>query len=237
MRYLENLIPLLLKLKNQEEVIDKAVEKTVEVIKKGRIIHIFGIGHFNTICEEFFYRPGCLVCINPIFDPSTMLHNRNFKSTFLNKTEEYGKTILDKYDLREDEILYIVSYSGRDTIVIDVALEAKKKGLFITALINEQNANFPSKHSSEKNLRDVSDLTILLPGPPEDTLVSIGDVEVGPVSNILASVVLNIIFTETAEELERAGITPPVFKWPTSQKEEESNEKLIEIYKERIKSL
>lgn len=237
MRFVKSLIILLEELEKEKENLDKAVEKNVEVIKNGGIIHILGFGSFNVIPLELFFRPGILACINPIFDLNTLYPNSIYKSNYIEKLEGYGKTIIKNGDIRESDLVYIVSYTGRDIIAIDASLEIKKKGAYTVGLINKENSTKPSKHSIKKNLKDLVDLPILLPGPSDELLLTLEDktTKIGPVGNLIALVVLHHIFSESVLELEKLGIIPPVFRAPINSKNEEINEKLINIYKDRIR--
>ncbi|MGB9857031.1 MAG: sugar isomerase domain-containing protein [Dictyoglomaceae bacterium] len=239
MKYLEEVLKILPKIKDQEKEIEKAIEKIVEVIKNGGIIHIFGAGHSHILCEELFYRAGGFACINPIFDSSIMLHEGALKSSFMERLEGYGKIILDRYDLKEGEILFVISYSGRNALPIDVAIEGKRKGLFVIALTNlEYSKVFPSRHSSGKHLKDVADLIIPIPGPIGDASIELekSEIKVGPISTVVSATILHTIFVEVAERLEKEKITPPIFISANTEGAEENNEKLIKKYKERIKS-
>jgi len=239
MRFLDEILRIIPFIEEQEKEIQEASNRVVDVIKKGGIIHIFGAGHSHILCEEVFYRAGEFACINPIFDQGIMLHDGAIKSSFMERLEGYGKYILDRYDLRKGEILFIISYSGRNTLPIDIATEGKKRGLFIIALTNtEYSKLFPSRHPSKKYLKDVADLVISIPGPIGDAVIELqkSKIKVGPVSTILSAIILHSIFINAMEKLDMEGIIPPIFISANIEGSEENNAKVIEKYKERIKS-
>lgn len=239
MSLIKNLKILLEKLEEEKENLNKVVNKTVETIKNGGIIHILGFGHYNVAPLEFFFKPGLLACINPIFDISTLYVNSIYKANLLEKIEGYGRFLIKNIDIRNNDLVYIISYSGRDIIAIDSCLEAKKKGAYVIGLINKENHIKPSKHSIKKNLKDLVDLALLLPGPSDELLLELSDdknIKFSPIGNLIAMITLHQIFSETIYELERLGIIPPVFRIPINSQNEELNEKLINIYKERIKA-
>lgn len=238
MRFIKNLKILLEEIEKEEENLNKAVLKTVEVIKNGGIIHILGFGHYNVIPLEFFFKPGLLACTNPILDLNTLYVNSIYKANFLEKIEGYGRYLVKNIDIRTNDLVYIISYSGRDLIAIDSCLEAKKKGAYVIGLINKENSLKPSKHPLKKNLKDLVDLAFFLPGPSDELILSLSEdenVKFGPIGNLIAIITLHQIFSQTIYELERLGIIPPIFRVPTNSQNEDLNEKLINIYKERIR--
>ena len=238
MKYIDTLSLLLEEIKKEKEYIEKSAIKTAESIKNGGIIHILGFGHYNILSLEFFFRPGVFACINPIWDFSTSYMDGILKGNFLERIEGYGRVLINNHNLSSEDILYVISYTGRDLIAIDSALEAKKKEVYTIGLINKENSNIPSKHSSKKNLRDVCDLVIFIPGPSNDLLLSLEKDEnfrTSPVSTIISSIILHEIFYETACILERMDIIPPLFRLGSDSKEDDINRKLIKIYKDKIK--
>ncbi|ACI19431.1 sugar isomerase domain-containing protein [Dictyoglomus thermophilum] len=238
MRYLKSLISLLEELDKESNNFQKAVDKTVEAIKNGGIIHILGYGHYNVIPMELFFKPGALACINPLLDLSTLYSESIYRANYLEKNEGYGKSLIANINVKENDIFYIASYSGRDLVAIDVCLELKKKGIFTIGIINKENSAKTSKHSSKKNLKDLVDLAILVPGPSDELLLALEenrDIKVGPLGVLIPLLVINDIFTEVIYKIENIGIIPPVFRVPISSKNQEINEKLIEVYRERVR--
>lgn len=238
MRYLRSLMVLLEELEKEEENFLKAVDKTVDVIKNGGIIHILGYGHYNSVPIELFFKPGVLSCINPILDISTLYPENIYKANYLEKIEGYGKNLISNETIKENDVLYIISYTGRDFIAIDACLEAKKKGIFTIGFINKENSTKPSKHSSKKNLKDLVDLAVLIPGPSDELLLSLKEnkeVRVGNLGVLLPLLVINDILVEVIYKIEEIGIIPPVFRLTINDKNKEINQKLIDIYKEKIR--
>lgn len=238
MRYLKSLISLLEELDKESNNFQKAVDKTVEAIKNGGIIHILGYGHYNVIPMELFFKPGALACVNPLLDLSTLYSESIYKANYLEKNEGYGKSLIANINVKENDIFYIASYSGRDLVAIDVCLELKKKGIFTIGIINKENSTKTSKHSSKKNLRELVDLAILVPGPSDELLLALEenrDIKVGPLGVLILLLVINDIFTEVIYKIENMGIIPPVFRVPINNKNQEINQKLIEVYRERVR--
>ena len=84
--------------------------------------------------EEVFYRAGGLVPVNPILEPSLSLRPSAPKSTWFERLEGYAALIWENEETRPGEVVLIASTSGRNAVPIEMALEAKKRGMFVIAL-------------------------------------------------------------------------------------------------------
>src|SRR5512146_945611 len=67
-------------------------------VAKGNLIHVFGSGgHSFMGAEEFFYRAGGLVPVNPIFETGLSLPPGALRSTAIERTPGYMPGILKTY--------------------------------------------------------------------------------------------------------------------------------------------
>ena len=238
---------LLEKFKNKEEDnLKKAAKLMAESIKNDELIHVFGTGgHSYMAAEEMFYRAGGLVPINPIFDGGVTVANGAVRSTKIERTPGYAKAILDPLKLEEDgKIIIISNVYGINSVTIESALEAKKRGMTVIAITSVEHSknlpeDAPSRHFSKKNLYEIADIVLDVPVPIGDAIVDIEglDVKVAPCSTILVSFCLNALVAETIHELIKMGIDPPVWKSANSPGGDEYIKKYIDRYRKRIKYL
>lgn len=238
---------LLEKFKNKEEDnLKKAAKLMAESIKNDELIHVFGTGgHSYMAAEEMFYRAGGLVPINPIFDGGVTVANGAVRSTKVERTPGYAKAILDPLKLEEDgKIIIISNVYGINSVTIESALEAKKRGMTVIAVTSvEHSKNLPqdahSRHSSKKNLFEIADIVLDVPVPIGDAILDIEslDVKTAPCSTILVSFCLNALVAETIQTLIKMGIDPPVWKSANSLGGDEYNKKYIDKYRKRIKNM
>ena len=115
----------------QAKPIREAAEKVATCIQQGGIIHLFGCGHSHILTEEVFYRAGGLVPIRPILVEKLMLHEGAVRSSELERQNDLAVEFMEKQDIREGEIVFVLSTSGRNPVPVDVALMAKEKGLLL----------------------------------------------------------------------------------------------------------
>ncbi len=188
-------------------------------IRAGGLVHLFGAGHSALPVAEAYPKCGNIVGFHPLVELA-LYHFTNVvgsngisQFTFLEQTEGYGEAILQGHVLRAEDTMLVVSQSGINGVVMDVALGAKRRGLPVIAIVSlAQSARLAPRHSSGKRLAEVADLVI-------DNCVPFGDVTLqvpgmdepmGPASTPAAMVILNALIVETARQLVALGETPIV---------------------------
>lgn len=220
MDYFEQAQAILSRVRDQEmDVIEKAADICAQTISKGGLVHLFGTGHSRIFVEEMFPRHGSFAGFHPIVELSLTFHNSvvgangQRQAMFLEHVEGFGKIILRNFVLKEPDCFLIYSNSGVNEVVVEVAIEARKKGLPVIAVVSKDHClNSAPKHSSGKRLPDVADVTIDNCTPAGDALVKIDGLEdqVGPGSTIGGAAVTNALKVEIAERLTRMGQPPLV---------------------------
>lgn len=224
----------------QAEVIEKVSDVCTESIKDSRMLYFFGTGHSHMICEEPFYRAGGLVPVYPILEPALMLHEGAYKSTLIERADGIGKVLLDESGASKGDVLFLISNSGRNNAVVEMALEAKDKGILTVALTSlKHSRGVTSRHKSGKKLYEVTDFCIDNCGIPGDASVGYKSFnqKVGPTSTIACVLIVNTIVTNVVEKLLSSGITPPVFMSANTDEGDSFNKVLLKKYKPRIKLL
>ncbi len=204
---------------NEMGAIEKAADICANSIAGGGLVHLFGTGHSRIFVEEMFPRHGSFAGFHPIVELSLTFHNPvvgangQRQAMFLEHVEGFGKIILRNFVLKAPDSFLIFSNSGVNEVVIEVAMEAKKKGLPVIAVVSKDHClNSAPKHSSGMRLPDVADVTIDNGTPAGDALVKIDGLEdlVGPGSTIGAGVVTNALKVEIADRLTKMGQPPLV---------------------------
>ena len=141
--------------------IEQAAAWLGEALANDRGLYAFGTGHSHMMAEEIFYRAGGLAHAVPLLDTKLMLHENASQSTEVERQEGYAGTLLKRYPVVAGDVLLIASNSGRNAVPIELALAARKLGMKTVAITNFAHArDWPSRHSSGKNLAAVADLAI-----------------------------------------------------------------------------
>ena len=230
----------------EAEAIGRAAELVADAIERDELVHVIGPGgHSNMAVEEVLWRAGGLAPINAILDPGTNVIHGAKRSNIIERCPGYGIRVLDAYGLnRPGEVLIIVNAYGINSMTIDVAVEAKKRGLKTIAITSDSFAKIapqgaPSRHPSGKNLYENVDIYINNHLPVGDACISIEGMEqkMGPMSTFCNCFAIDCLMMKAAEKLIAKGITPPVWMSANMPGGDEANKALEEKYFLRVKHL
>ncbi len=202
------------------------------------VLHVFSTGHSHMIAEEFFYRAGGLIAVNPILVPFLMQHEGAVSSTKYERLSGIAEIVFSGADVRSGEPIIIASNSGINTVSIDMALIAKQNKNPVIAITSAvSSANEKSRHASGKKLFEVADVVIDTHVPKGDAVVKTGDVSTGAVSSIASLYVVQQLTVAVAQQFASNGITPPILKSANVYGGDEYNKELIKKYKNRVRPL
>ncbi|MCJ1909879.1 SIS domain-containing protein [Planococcus ruber] len=226
--------------KNESERMKQAAQKVADVIQAGGIIQLFGCGHSHILTEEVFYRAGGLVPIKPIFVEPLMLHEGAVRSSQLERKNGFANTFLEDQDFRPEDLVFVLSTSGRNPVPVDVAEAARKKGAFVIGVTSkEYSQSQTSRHVSGNYLFDSVDLVIDNYSVVGDAVLNYDKVKVpfGPTSTVVGAVILNAIFADAIQRMADSGFEPPIFLSGNVDGADRHNQLLIDRYRERIELL
>lgn len=238
-RYFERLRTLLDEVESEGAQIEAAAELMAKCIGEGGIVHVFGSGHSHMMAEEVFYRAGGLFAFNAMLDINLTSFG-TLAPGMVERTEGYAKVVLDSFDVRPGEVVVVVSNSGINPVPIELAMDAKARGITVIAITSaEQYRNAVSRHSSGKKLVDVVDLVIDSRVPAGDAILEFDgmDAAVGAASTVLGAALMNAIVAQVAETMLAAGQQPPAIVSMNVPGGDERNRELQERYKPRLRLL
>jgi len=218
---------------SQRQLLSQAAAQMVNTILQDGRIFVFGTGHSHLMAEEAFYRAGGLAAAVPIFSPMLMLHENPYLSGRLERTSGIVDLLLDEYDPRPGEMIFVYSNSGVNRVPVEMALLAKKRGLFVVSVSSFAYSKVAPLSELGKRLSEVSDISIDNGGEPGDALVQLHDSEwrVAPSSTVIGALIWNCLVAETAQRLQAAGETVPVFISCNMQGAAEHNQALLDKYR------
>ena len=239
--YINNIKTITEKIENNcAESIEKAALAVSKVLTEGKKLFIFGTGHSLMLAEELFYRAGGLVQIQPILVDELMLHIDAYASTEAERKEGLAEKIYDDYSMAEGDTVIIISNSGRNGVVIDMALLCKERGVKVIVLTNlEHTYSGESRHKSGKRLCEIADIVLDNCGCVGDACISVDGVEgtICPTSTVAGAMILNAVVAEAVDICAKGGFSPEHFASANIDGGDEINDKLIKKYKKEIKHL
>jgi len=220
----------------QEDLIKQSARWLADCIVNDHIIHTFGTGHSHMIGLELFVRAGGLANVNAMLDTMVLTSEGSRRSAEIERIPGLSKIIFDQHKVAENDIMIIISNSGRNAMPVEMAMIAKEKGIKSIAITSlEQSKKYPSRHPSGKKLYEIADLVLDNCVPPGDGLLEIGGNLTGAASTLSGIFLINLIATEAMKIASAKGVKLPIFH--SQNIDGFSNEELYEKYASRIKLL
>ena len=136
--------------------------------------------------------------------------------------------------------MWIFSHSGINNVNIDIAIEAKKKGMKVVAFGSAAEAKGKqTRHSSGKNIFDLADIVVDSCAPIGDASVPIKNHQdkLGPVSTMAFITCVWMTVTTVAEILVDRGVKlhiHPSHNVPGDATARQRLEEALAAYKQRI---
>ncbi|MGI5923321.1 MAG: sugar isomerase domain-containing protein [Lentisphaeria bacterium] len=225
--------------------ITRAAGMMADAIADDKLIHVYaGGGHTTLAMGEMFFRAGGLANINPLMETALSVFNQALKYLELERTVNFGRSIVKYYDLQKDDLLIIFHNIGINPATIDAADEAKLRGAKIIAVAssywqNEMPSDHFIRHPSGKNLFDYADVCIDDYNPVGDAIVELPGMTtpIGPVSNLVDFTIAHLLEIECCRICVERGIVPPVWNSANAPGGDEKNAAYLKKYKPLIKSL
>jgi len=230
----------------QMDNIRQAAEVMAASIEAGRWVHTFGCGHATIPIEEMYPRIGGFVGFHPMVELPLTFFTRItgemgvHQFVFLERVEGYGVEIMKGYNFDPRDTMWVFSHSGINNVNIDVALEAKKKGMKVIAFGSAAAAKGKqTRHSSGKTIFDIADIVVDSCAPIEDASVPVKNHQdkLGPVSTMAFITCVWMTVMTVAEILVEKGFKlhiHPSHNVPGDTGAKERLEEALSTYKERI---
>jgi uncharacterized phosphosugar-binding protein len=217
----------------QAPCIQEAARLVAATVERDGLIYGFGSGHSMLPALEIYFRAGGLACVD-------VLYEKTFGRA--ERLPGYARVLLDSYPITSRDVLVIVSNSGRNALPVEMAIEARGRGIATIAITSlEHSRAVAARHASGLRLFEACDVVIDNCGVAGDAaleLDGIGEpVRVGPTSTVAAAFIVNGIVASAVEQLLASNIRPPVFSSMNLDEGDAINRPLLARYKERIRGL
>jgi len=230
--------------RTQNESIEKAAAVFARSIEVGGRVYLFGSGHSVIPVLDIFPRYGSFVGFQPIYDPRLMWFNivgpgGARELLWLERREGYVSIVLQSYELEARDSMLVFSHGGLNAAPVEMAIEAKKKGLRVVGVCSlENHRQAKATHSSGMKLADAVDIVIDNCVPPEDALVGAEGMreKFAAGSTVAAVSIAMALVAETGTRLVKNGAKPPTFVSPNVGLPADHNQTVYREYERFIGS-
>ena len=182
--------------------------------------------------------------INAILDEGTLLSNGALRSMAIERTPGYGKVVIENQGLGEGDLLILANAYGINSALIDAALTARERGVFVIGVSSRTHADqtapdHPARHPSRQNLHDIVDISIDTKVPIGDAIIEVPGVSenTSAVSTFANAFALNCLVIRTIAHLGETGEDPPIWRSGNAPGGDEANGRFLEKFRGRVRSL
>jgi len=212
----------------QGENILAAAECIADTMQAGGILQAFGSGHSQAGAMELCNRAGGFIPTKNIKEPAAGDYET---------VQGVAELFLRKVEIRKEDVVFIISNSGRNPLPLEIACEAKERGAKVVGVTSvSASSKLTSKHQSGKRLFEIADIVIDNQVPDGDASIELPglDTAICGMSSITTAVALQAVVLEAAKMLLARGVRPPFYKSTNIDGGPEYNLALVDKYFERM---
>lgn len=217
-----------------EKTMERIASQLVEDVSSGKSLLVFGSGHSSIFPLELYHRAGGASFVVPVVADYLLPTAGPPVVRILERTAGVATAILARAEPKAGEMLWLSSNSGINAAVVDLALEAKKRGMRTVAFTSLPHSQaVTSRHPSGKRLFEVCDEVIDIGGVRGDASISIAaGVAAGPLSTLSTVMLGHSILVAAIAGLEAKGI-PCVYTSVNTPEGEARNVELEKVAQKR----
>jgi len=213
------------------DAINRAANEIAVRLEKGGLFYVFGTGHSHMLAEEVYRRAGGLIQARAIVPHEITVDLAMRKSTLMERLDGMAEVVFATHRIRSCDVLILVSNSGRNPVPIQMAKEARNRGIFTIALTNMTHSeSVESREKTGKKLYELCDIVLNTCGPRGDALVPIPgrDYNMAPSSTILGALIIESLVCAVVETMISHGCEPMIRRSANLDGNDEHNLKIQE---------
>ncbi|WP_214322344.1 sugar isomerase domain-containing protein [Nonomuraea sediminis] len=225
---------------SQRDQIRRAADLVVAAIRADGVVNAFGSGHSEAIAMEIAGRAGGLVPSNRLTPRDLVLYGGQPPSVLtpeLERDPAVAQQILDLAPVQPQDVFVLISSSGVNGVVVELAGLVKDRGHQLIAITSvKHSTQMTSRHPSGRKLLDLADVVLDNGAPYGDAILELpGGGSYGAVSTITSALLAQLMVTEAVEQLVALGETPPIYLSANVAGGDEHNKALENRYAGRIR--
>ncbi|MFG2264826.1 SIS domain-containing protein [Streptomyces sp. NPDC048720] len=233
-------IGLLQRVREEEAgAISAAATLLADTVASGGRLFAFGAGHSSLAAQDVVYRAGGLALMNLLTVPGVVGVDVTPATlgSALERVDGLASAVLDTSPLRAGDALVIISLSGRNALPVEMATDARARGVKVIGVTSvAYAAETTSRHSSGTFLKDHCDIVL-------DSKISVGDAELtldtipapfAPASTVVTTALMQAVVATAAAALADRGIEPPLLRSGNVDGGHDWNARVMTEYGDRI---
>ncbi|MER6556570.1 SIS domain-containing protein [Streptomyces sp. NPDC001027] len=236
-QFFDAAITLLQRARDEEaDAVEAAGALLADTVAAGGRLFAYGAGHSSLAAQDVVYRAGGLALMNLLQVPGVEVASGPLGST-LERVDGLASAVLDTSPLRAGDALVVVSLSGRNALPVEMAREARARGVRVIGVTSVAYASRTgSRNASGTFLKDHCDVVL-------DSKIAVGDAELtldavpvpfAPASTVVTSALLQAVMATAAGALAERGVEPPLLRSGNVDGGLDWNAQIMEKYRDRI---
>jgi uncharacterized phosphosugar-binding protein len=198
--------------KNDATISDVAAAITTTILA-GRHVYAFGAGHSLALVAEMHRRAGGMKVVRPIWNDELTSRSDEEAAGKLENLAGYYRVLTDGLDWGSGDLCWVISNSGRNTLVVELALEARRRGVTLVGLVSAAHSGTVSAAPGLPKLPEIADYLFDNAGSFGDASLDIPGIaeRMAPTSTIIGAALIHATWAEVAERLVARGHIPEVW--------------------------
>jgi uncharacterized phosphosugar-binding protein len=194
-------------------VIDDVAAAITTAIAENHHIYAFGSGHSLSLVNEMYRRAGGFKIVRPIWNAELLSREDEELAGKLENEVGYYARLTDGLDWGPGDLCWVLSNSGRNALVVELALEAKRKGVKVIALTSLTHSAAVSATPGLPKLMEIADYIFDNLGVLGDASIVIPGLAewVAPTSTVIGAALIQATWAEVAERLVARGYIPEIW--------------------------
>ncbi|MFJ4534453.1 sugar isomerase domain-containing protein [Streptomyces tibetensis] len=202
---------------SSRDAVAAAADLVAACVRADGVVQAFGTGHSQALVLELAGRAGGLVPTNRLSIADLVLYGGEDPSVLDDPLLERRAGVAERlYDLaapRPQDLFVVISNSGVNNVIVEMALRARERGHRVLALTSLAHSRaVPAAHPSGHKLADIADVVLDNAAPRGDALLELpGGGAVCALSTLTGAMLVQMTVAEAAGRLIAAGERPPVY--------------------------
>ena len=179
--------------KSESAAFESAAELIAQAYTSGNTIYVFGCTHSAILAEDVFYRAGAPAFWRPLWGPGMSIATTpGFLTSAVEHNEAIGNAVVECSQMKQDDVLVLISTSGKNAAPVAVADSALKLGVKVIIITSSSYCKQSGDHSRISNLWCFEKDALIIDNhvPCGDASISVENCPMGPVSTIVGSFII-----------------------------------------------